>query len=115
MSTINSAWAAALEDAAPVAEFDIDVNEAPEIDTDEDGAPLEAVDAEGEPTFDAIETEMVEDEVEVEEADAVAEKLEDTAVQLESAAIAIENRIASKGGKNRYIPLNAVYIINTEA
>lgn len=98
MSTINSAWAAALEDAAPVAEFDIDVNEAPQIDTDEDGAPLEAVDAEGEPTFDAVETEMVEDEAEVEEADAVAEKLEDTAVQLESAAIAIENRIASKGG-----------------
>ena len=98
MSTLKNAWATALEDSAPVAEFDIDVNEAPEIDTDEDGAPLEAVDAEGEPSFDAIETDMVEDEAEVEEAEAVAEKLEDTAVQLESAAVAIENRIANQGG-----------------
>lgn len=95
---LNNAWAAALEDAAPIAEFDIDVNEAPEIDVDEDGAPLEAVDAEGEPTFEAIETEMVENAAEVEEAEEVAEKLEDTAVQLESAAVAIENRIAHHGG-----------------
>ena len=95
---INSAWAAALEDSAPVAEFDITVNPEPEIDYDEDGAPLEAVDADGEPTFDVVETEMVEDAAEVEEAEAVAEKLEDTAVQLESAAVAVEDRIHNHGG-----------------
>ncbi|OHE18184.1 MAG: hypothetical protein A2540_01665 [Sulfurimonas sp. RIFOXYD2_FULL_37_8] len=32
-----------------------------------------------------------------------------------SALEKITNSIASKGGKNRYIPLNAVYTINTEA
>lgn len=98
MSNILNSWAAALEDAAPVAEIDIDINEAPEIETDEDGAPLEAVDAYGEPTYEALETEMVEDEAEYDEAEETVEKLEDTVVQLESAAVAVENRINSSGG-----------------
>lgn len=98
--TIDTAsWAAALEDAgvaAPVAEFDITVNS--ETNVDEDGAPLEAIDNNGEPTLDALETDMAEDEAAVEEADDVVEKLEDTAVQLESMAMAIENRIEYHGG-----------------
>lgn len=98
--TIDTAsWAAALEDAgvaAPVAEFDITVNS--ETNVDEDGAPLEAIDDNGEPTLDALETDMAEDEAAVEEADDVVEKLEDTAVQLESMAMAIENRIEYHGG-----------------
>lgn len=98
MSNILNSWAAALEDAAPVAEIDIDINEAPEIETDEDGAPLEAVDAYGEPTYEALETEMIEDEAEYDEAEETVEKLEETVVQLESAAVAVENRINSNGG-----------------
>lgn len=98
MSQFNNAWAAALEDSAPVAEIDIDINEAPEIDTDEDGAPLEGVDAYGEPTYEVLETEMVEDEAEYEEADDVVENLDETVAQLESAAVAVENRIANNGG-----------------
>ena len=103
MSITNNDWAAALEDSAPVADIDIHVNEASDavdddVDLDSDGGMLEAVTASGEPSYDAVATEMVEDEAEVEEAEAVAEKLEDTAVQLESAAVAVEDRIAHDGG-----------------
>lgn len=98
MSRFNNAWAAALEDSAPVAEIDIDINEAPEIDVDEDGAPLDGTDSYGEPTYEVLETEMVEDESEFEEADDVVENLDETVAQLESAAVAVENRIANQGG-----------------
>ena len=98
MSQFNNAWAAALEDSAPVAEIDIDINEAPEIDTDEDGAPLDGTDAYGEPTYEVLETEMVEGEADYEEADDTVENLDETVAQLESATVAVENRIANNGG-----------------
>lgn len=94
-------WSTALEDSsgasevleAPVAEFEINVNE-----VDEDGAPLEAVDAQGEPTVDVTVPETEEALDDVEDAEEVVEKLEETSEVLESYAIAIESRINQNGG-----------------
>lgn len=95
------AWNAAIEEIvndAPVANIDIDINEAADIDVDEDGAPLEAVDANGEPTLDVVETELAEQQIEVEEVDETVENLNDTATVLENYSLAIESRIDYDGG-----------------
>ena len=94
-------WSTALEDAsgagevldAPVAEFEINVNE-----VDEDGAPLEAVDASGQPTVDVTMPETEEALDDVEEAEEVVEKMEETSEVLENYAVAIEQRIRNNGG-----------------
>ena len=101
MSYLGRKWGFAIESSgagevldAPTAEFNIEVNP----DVDETGAPLEAVDAEGNPTIDVVQTEIVEDQAEIEETADQVEKLEDTAEVLEHYAAAIEHRIRTNGG-----------------
>lgn len=101
MSYLGRKWGFAIESSgagevldAPTAEFNIEVNP----DVDETGAPLEAVDAEGNPTIDVVQTEIVEDQAEIEETADQVEKLEDTAEVLEHYAAAIEHRIQTNGG-----------------
>lgn len=102
-SSRRGGWGPALEDAtgaaevindgAPVAAFEINVSE-----TDEDGAPLEAVDASGEPTVDVTLPETEDALDEVEDAEEVVDKLEETSEVLENYATAIESRIRENGG-----------------
>lgn len=101
MSYLGRKWGFAIESSgagevldAPTAEFNIEVNP----DVDETGAPLEAVDAEGNPTIDVVQTEIVEDQADIEETADQVEKLEDTAEVLEHYAAAIEHRIQTNGG-----------------
>ena len=101
MSYLGRKWGFAIESSgagevldAPTAEFNIEVNP----DVDETGAPLEAVDAEGNPTIDVVQTEIVEDQAEIEETADQVEKLEDTAEVLEHYVAAIEHRIRTNGG-----------------
>lgn len=102
MSRLSRQWAFAVESStganeiidAPVAEFNIEVNP----DVDEDGAPLEAVDANGEPTFEVVQNEINEGEEEIQDAEETVEKLEDTSEVLEQYALILDSRISQGVG-----------------